>query len=142
MFGHVETYGVGDHRGYLNSLADRIESTINEGSIRQVLALTDDVAPDSPINANISPSTWSSSPLFDVEWEDPPDVTGIAEAYVKLENPPSNADDFDEVFLTPGGSITVDLGVLLPVGRTPIYLWLEDGAGNSDWTTAVMVEAD
>ena len=93
-----------------------------------VLATVDHTAPGAPIDADEDPSSWTNENDFEIEWEDPYDVSGIAAAWYKLGSVP--ASDSDGVRIT-GGDFNVEAGIQ---GGQSLYLWLEDGRGNRDHT--------
>jgi hypothetical protein len=99
------------------------------------VAFVDNEPPGSPENlaANGStPSPWSSIPLFEIQWDNPDDSSGIARCYYKIGSPPSSADD-----TTGSGSAIPPLRInLVEEGEVHLYLWLEDGSGNADFSTA------
>ena len=117
----------------------------DEGSLEVTLTgtgipapVSDLDAPPAPINlvANgSSPSPWQNTPSFTLTWTNPPDESGIAKAHYTLGPEPANNEDITSTALgTP--PITVEVS---QEGETPLYLWLEDGSGNADYTQAATV---
>lgn len=87
------------------------------------------VAPSPPVNLNVSPSGWSQSQTYTVDWTNPADPSGIAGGYYKFASEPVNNTDgiyFDisqkplQIHAYSGGSYTV-------------YVWLKDSLGNVDF---------
>ena len=64
-----------------------------------------------------------------MHWTSPVDPSGIAKIYYKFYQPPSQASDFSG---SAGGNPPISLE-FDEEGYTPIYFWLEDGAGNSNY---------
>lgn len=93
----------------------------------------DNIAPGAPTNITINgfqEPIWSNSSEFEVNWTSPSDPSGIAIIYYKFYQAPTRSDDFNgSASGTPPISIEfTDDGIV------PIYFWLQDGAGNSDFT--------
>jgi hypothetical protein len=65
-------------------------------------------------------------------WQDPPDVSGIAETSIQVNSNP---------LITVGAitSYNVDLGPTAPQGGTPVKIWLKDNVGNVDPNNAATV---
>jgi hypothetical protein len=104
--------------------------------IVQIIA-PDLVPPDSPQQLAADPASWTSTDRFTLTWQNPSDPSGIAGVYVKVGAPPSGSDD--GTFYT-GEQISHISGVAVTSpGPQEAYLWLEDSAGNSDYTTAASV---
>ncbi len=98
--------------------------------------LIDTVPPTSPSILSAYPSGWTRVNSFTVEWErNPIDPSGIGGAYCKLDAPPiSNTDYYT---LARGDDIHTISGIPVPTdGIHGVYVWLQDGAGNSDFRTA------
>lgn len=84
--------------------------------------------PFPPVGLAVEPSGWSNHPIFTLHWDNPQDLSGIAGAYYTLNVPPSSNADGTFTPDRPCSVVTVDEGV------RSVYLWLEDGAGNSDYS--------
>ncbi len=113
----VEFYSV-DHLGHIET-AYRIP-----GGIRIDLE-----APRGPTPLDTAPRGWSNQNSFALTLAVPPDLSGIAGAYVKVGAPPNSATD--GVWKPGSGSILS--GVQAPgEGRHTAYVWLKDVAGNVD----------
>ena len=102
-------------------------------SITTVVTQFDDTTPpEAPANIAINgfrEPRWSNSSEFVVNWVSLPDPSGIARIYYKFYSPPTNRNDFDGSDIgTP--PITIEFS---DDGATPVYFWLQDGAGNSDF---------
>jgi immune inhibitor A len=88
--------------------------------------------PPEPEDIKASPSGWTSESEFLFNWTNPTDLSGISGVYYTYGTPPThNKDGFyvegsDINNLT---QITIDL-----VGTVSVYFWLNDSAGNLDYT--------
>ncbi|MDZ7346577.1 MAG: fibronectin type III domain-containing protein, partial [candidate division KSB1 bacterium] len=113
-------------------------SSVGECSTRVDYAFGDREAPASPINLLAdggNPSPWSNNPVFTITWQNPADATGIVRALWKIGQPP--AADYDT---TGSAAATGTLQVRLTAsGKQKLYLWLVDGAGNTDFRNAASV---
>ncbi|MDH7486323.1 MAG: hypothetical protein QHJ81_08590, partial [Anaerolineae bacterium] len=58
-----------------------------------VTFLFDAAAPTAPIGLTASPAGWTNVDEFEVEWTNPPDLSGIAGAWYKLDAPPEHGAD-------------------------------------------------
>ncbi len=77
-----------------------------------------------PVTLAITPSRWSRVKAFTVTWSKPSDLSGIKGAYYAIGVPPTHNRDGTFVF-------ALNFAVTAPgQGRHPVYLWLEDNAGN------------
>ena len=76
-----------------------------------------------------SPSPWQASPIFEVDWTNPGDLSGIRNAKFKLGSPPGSNDDFEEMV---GGEPPYNIEVS-EEGIHPLYLWVVDSAGNENF---------
>jgi hypothetical protein len=111
----------------------------NSDSIAILLNFTDQEAPGPPENlvANgANPSPWTFNPVFVISWTNPPDSSGIKRALYKLTTAP--AHDYD----TTGTmrSLAPDTVIATIQGGQMLYVWLEDNAGNVDYTQRSQVE--
>lgn len=96
-------------------------------------------APRAPSPLDLSPRGWSKLNAFDLTLAVPPDLSGIAGAYVKVGSPPSSPTD--GVWHPGSGSILTD--VRTPAqGRYTAYVWLQDVAGNVDPSHRAIWDAD
>lgn len=89
----------------------------------------DSEAPRAPVPLNTEPRGWSNENSFDLTLAVPPDLSGIAGAYVKVGAPPTSATD--GVWKPGSGSLLADVRALTE-GRHTAYVWLKDVAGNVD----------
>ncbi len=92
-----------------------------------------DVDPPGPplnLSANGSnPSPWNNTGIFELIWTNPQDETGIRRALYKLYSPPTS--NFDTTgTLRPNSPDTV---IISAEGIIPLYLWLQDNAGNLNY---------
>jgi sugar lactone lactonase YvrE len=90
----------------------------------------DIVPPGPPQGLAADPPGWTATNSFSLSWQNLPDPSGIAGAYLKLGAPPEGSADGlfyagEELAAIAGLSVT-------GAGRHPAYLWLQDGAGNAD----------
>jgi hypothetical protein len=96
----------------------------------------DGPAPSAPLNLTATPDIWTSTNSFDLSWDNPFEASGIAGVYYKLDSPPTSNDDgvyTAEVDITSLSGLTVSGD-----GAHPIYIWLENGAGNVDYNNTNM----
>ncbi len=91
----------------------------------------DNSAPGAPTGLQASPEGWSKTGFFYLDWTNPSDPSGIAKVWWKLGSPPTSAND--------ALALSFDLPLFKPMpvsvvtdGETPVYIWLEDAAGNKD----------
>ncbi|MBC8447524.1 MAG: hypothetical protein H8D78_07220, partial [Chloroflexi bacterium] len=97
----------------------------------------DAAAPAPPIGLAASPAGWTNVDFFDVQWTNPPDPSGVAGAWYKLNAPPVHAADGTFVA---GADLTALAGLSVGGdGEHDLYVWLQDGAGNADHGQAGMV---
>ena len=88
----------------------------------------DTTPPTAPITLSAAPATWSNSNSFTINWTNPSDPSGIAGAHYTIgASPTSNTD----------GSYTTSkpftAGATAQGGQI-IYVWLQDGAGNTSYS--------
>lgn len=119
---------------YANDLAGNVEST------HALTVGIDTHAPASiPYTPIVSPSGWTKTNCFTLTWENPQDLSGIGGAYYAFSEPSSGTDGT----LVRGDNITslTCLQVPGPLGEGwhNVYVWLRDGAGNSDYRTRQVV---
>jgi hypothetical protein len=86
-------------------------------------------APAAPLMVEPYPLSWTDVNDFSVSWSNPQELSGIVAACYKLNGPPAGPED---------GACSSDAkritGIRVPnVGKHDLYLWLVDGAGNSDY---------
>ncbi len=113
-----------------------VSNTTNRVAV--FLNSTDSLAPGPPQNllANgANPSPWTRDSIFVLAWLNPSDPSGIRRALFKLGSPP--AADYD----TTGSlrAIAPDTVVDLVQAGDPLYLWLQDNAGNADYLNQAVV---
>lgn len=106
-------------------------------------AQTDTAAPTSPTGLGAFPATKTASDRFTIFWTNPSDPSGVAAGRYTLDAAPtSNADGARIAPVqdpsNPNGGIIQNLATGGRTDRT-LYLWLEDGLGNLDFSTAVPV---
>ena len=83
-----------------------------------------------PVNLRVSPSGWSNSAYFAVDWDDPPQIPPRAAVWYKVDSPPEHPEDGIRVlekpfFVEPPSE-----------GEHLVYVWLEDAKGRKDHTQA------
>jgi len=95
----------------------------------QAMLYVDRTAPPPPSAFAGSPArTWTSINSFAERWTNPPDLSGIAGAYYRLDRPGMSATD--GAFVTTTNTIG---GITVPDdGKHDLYIWLVDAAGNVD----------
>ncbi|MDP2587752.1 MAG: cell wall-binding repeat-containing protein [bacterium] len=106
-----------------------------------ITASADTTAPGAPAEIGAFPTTKTASDQFTIFWDNPSDPSGIEAAWYKLDSAPTgNADGTRLADVTDPSTPTIGLiASLATAGRTTrtLYIWLEDGSGNTDYTTAV-----
>jgi alpha-tubulin suppressor-like RCC1 family protein len=86
--------------------------------------------PDAPLNLSASPSDWTNTNSFTISWTNPPENSGVVDAYYKLDSAPTADNDGT---LESGAGITSISGISVSgEGVHIIYVWLKDNAGNVD----------
>ncbi len=89
----------------------------------------DKTAPPAPTILFIQPSGWTNQNSFTVTWGTPADLSSVAGAYYKVDQPPTG--DHDGHYSSGGHSAS---GITVSgEGVHDLYLWLQDGAGNADF---------
>lgn len=107
----------------------------NVGAPALTTVRIDLTAPPAPAEVRVLPVGWTGFNSYRIEWPSVTDQSGIAGAFVKFNSPPANATD--GVFYS---GATEANGVKVPgEGKHTVYVWLRDGAGNADHTTAVAI---
>lgn len=96
-----------------------------ELSQTQVISL-DVTPPPAALSPSVAPAGWSSNNSFTLSWQNPPDASGIAGAWVAIsQTPPAPGTGT----FYPG--VTSVAGLAAPAeGSWPVWLALEDGAGH------------
>ncbi len=91
----------------------------------------DTKAPGPPIDMTVNGSEqlkWYAETEFEIDWQNPPDSSGITRYYYKWNEPPTGTSDFDGE-----GDASPPITVTPPdTGMHLLYLWLKDGSGNTD----------
>ncbi|MFX1356123.1 MAG: hypothetical protein ACFFA8_02475, partial [Promethearchaeota archaeon] len=98
----------------------------------------DITAPSQPSGIYADPSLWTNIDEFDLFWSNPVDNSGIGGLYFSLDSIPTSPTD-GSYFEGSDIDSLLDLSVSTD-GVHTIYIWLEDGAGNTDHTTRVSVQ--
>ena len=92
----------------------------------------DATPPAAPQELTATPAGWTNAASFSVQWTNPPDLTGIAGAWYKLDAAPTSATD--GIFVATLTSIS---GITPAAnGVHPIYVWLQDAFGRRDHNNA------
>ena len=118
-----------------SSLQNRIQFQVTTGlgqaeQSSAYIVRVDTVAPASPTAMVSTPSGWTNVNSFRESWTNPPDTSGIAGAYYRLNSEP--LFPADGTFVTTTNSID---GIQAPSeGSHTVLVWLVDGAGNVDHT--------
>ncbi|MFQ6113474.1 MAG: FG-GAP-like repeat-containing protein, partial [bacterium] len=100
---------------------------------------TDVTAPDPPLTLTAggsNPSPWQNNPEFQINWQAPPDPSGIARALFKLGDSPTA--DFDTT-----GSVTASSSTSVKATQEDgqnFYLWFEDNKGNVNFQNNAFVQ--
>lgn len=85
-----------------------------------------------PRSLRVSPSVWTKTGSFAVDWDDPAQIPPRTAAWYKLGTAPEHPEDGTRVTARP-------FQVNLPVeGEHLLYVWLEDESGHTDhnnWST-------
>jgi hypothetical protein len=107
----------------------------SNGLIVQIVG-PDLVPPGPPQNPTLVPPDWTATDAFTVTWENPVDASGIAGAYLKLDETPTFVTD--GTFYA-GEELAQVTGPLtqLRAGSHLAYLWLQDGVGNAEPREAI-----
>ncbi|MCG3117956.1 MAG: hypothetical protein ALAOOOJD_00081 [bacterium] len=96
----------------------------------------DVTAPAAPQAVQIEPAQWSANKKFTLRWQNPFDPSRVTGAYYKIGAPPTHNQDGSFV-PSPDGVTIAELELLATQeGTRPVYLWLVDGRGNTDFRTA------
>jgi hypothetical protein len=86
----------------------------------------DALAPEAPMQVLANPIDWTNNNSFEVDWINPPEVSGVKDgAYYKLNSPPTFETDGTWKGEQPLTNISVPGD-----GAHEIYVWLEDDVGN------------
>lgn len=111
----------------------------NADSIVVLLNYSDNTPPGPPQNlvANgANPSPWTNYNVFEIDWTNPPDTSGIKKALYKLDTAP--VSNFDTTGTMSG--IPPDSAAATSEAGQMLYVWLEDNAGNLDFNNHAQVE--
>lgn len=103
----------------------------------------DTTAPTAPTALGAFPATATASDRFTIFWTNPTDVSGIAAARYTFDTPPTSNSDGTRMApiadpTNASGGIIQDISTGGRTTRT-LYLWLEDGVGNLDFTATASV---
>jgi hypothetical protein len=89
----------------------------------------DNEKPAKPLTVTATPSGWTSTNSFSVDWTNPADLSGIVTGTrYKLDFPPTSDTDGTWVATKPITSISVSGD-----GSHTIYVWLKDAVGNVNY---------
>ena len=93
----------------------------------------DHTAPGAPVALHAAPAGWQNVNSFTLTWQNPVDISGISGAWYRFNGEPIAVNDGTFV---PGDGLQQISGLQMPGdGVYDVYLWLVDGAGNSDPNT-------
>jgi M6 family metalloprotease-like protein len=92
----------------------------------------------SPINLQVTPSSWSNVTSYLIQWINPSDNAAIIEAYYKLDSPPTSNTDYTGN-VTWYGVYWFTISESLTDGTHLVYVWLRDSEGYRNYTTAKFV---
>lgn len=93
------------------------------GTLGGTARVLDRDPPLPPAGLAAAPSTWTSGRIA-ISWTPPQDLTEVVAAWYKVGSRPERPDDG---LRTTANPFTV---ASPPEGRSTVYVWLEDGAGN------------
>jgi len=96
-----------------------------------------DTIVSTPTNLVVSPSGWTTTNSFTISWSNLFDPSGIQGAYYKLYSPPTS--DYDGIWVLGNNTTSIAGLSILGDGENHIYVWLKDGVGNVDHTSASSV---
>ncbi len=96
------------------------------GSAQNRTGLLDQTPPPPPQNLTVTPADWTNQGRFEITWEDPVDLAGIAAYFFKLSTAPTSATDGTRREIAQKPLIVENP----PEGERSIFVWLEDGMGN------------
>jgi hypothetical protein len=111
----------------------------NADSVSVLLNYGDDTPPGPPQNlvANgANPSPWTNYNVFEIDWTNPVDTSGIKQALYKLDTAP--VSNFDTTGTMSG--VPPDSAAATSEAGQTLYVWLEDNAGNLDFNNYAQVE--
>jgi hypothetical protein len=94
-----------------------------------VIDITAPAAPISLIAGGSSPSPWQNNNIFEIDWTNPHDISGIARAYYNLNSAPETNTDTSGSL---SGQPPVNVAATSQGGQS-LYVWLVDGSGNTDY---------
>ncbi len=92
-------------------------------------------APGSPLNLQPQPATWTRVNAFGASWTNPSDPTGIGGAWYKIDSAPTAAND--GAFVAGSNLTSINDVSVSGDGEHHVWLWLADGLGHADPSTAV-----
>ncbi len=117
-------YGIwADGHSTIAGQASFASITGNTGGTLGGNARTLDREPPAAPTLIVTPADWTGGTIA-VAWTAPEDLSGIAAAWYKLETAPQGPEDGTRAV---GNPLTLTAP---PEGRQPVFLWLEDWAGN------------
>jgi hypothetical protein len=94
--------------------------------------LQESIPPSQPDSLRVNfnnPNLWQNDPVFQIVWNNPNDMTGIASAKYKIGDPPSGNGDYHGILgYLPPQNVNV-----FEEGEQTLYVWLVDSAGNEDY---------
>jgi hypothetical protein len=118
---------------------DIAAACFNSNEIVVLLNYSDNTPPGPPQNLTANganPSPWTNNALFEIDWTNPADTSGIKRALYKLNSTPtSNFDTTGTMSNTPPDSV-----LATSQGGQILYVWLEDNAGNINFNNYAQVE--
>jgi hypothetical protein len=127
----LSTDGIYEAQYYSTDVSGNVETTVTN-----TLKL-DRIPPAAPSGLTASPTGWSRTNAFTVQWISPVDVSLVNAAYVRLSDvitgtPPSGPRDGTPFTQTS----RIDSLAVPGEGSYRLYLWLRDTAGNADHKSA------
>jgi len=85
--------------------------------------------PNAPMDVQVKPDSWTNTPVFELSWLNPGELSGLAGVLYKVGSAPTSSADgtyVDGVRSSVAVTATAE-------GAIPVYLWLRDKACNSDY---------
>ncbi len=117
------------------------------GNVQQVYGTSTFIystsAPEGPSNLSVTPTGWTSTNSFTLNWTNPPSQSGIVRAYYKWDAPPTSNGDQSPGSPVDGPDIESISGLSVPTeGMHKLYLWLEDAIGNVSYLNHAVTAPD
>jgi hypothetical protein len=115
-----------------------VDQTLNMETSPAYTIRVDATAPAAPTGVSATPSSWTNSDSFTVNWTNPADASGIVRVYYKLGSAPTGPGDISGWYDAAGVNSLSGISVGTHGAHT-LYLWLQDAAGNSNYLNRAQV---